>query len=385
MRRPSARTVDAAIAGVLCAAAALELLTRSIDRGPALFDLLALACFTLPVAWWRRDPVPALAVTVASGIVIQATLFSVQDLSTPLGGLLLLTFGSAAYRERRDALIGLALTVGAIVCVGLIRWTGVSNITFPVVLPCLVWLAGRIARNRAHVAGELHEAAVRAREARDAEAESAIAAERRRIAREMHDIVAHSVSVMVVQAGGARRILEHDPARASEAAALVAVTGRQAAAELRRLLGVLQVEDDHAPAEPTLARIDALVGRARAAGLPVTLRVEGAPVPLPAAVDHAAYRVVQEAITNALKYAGGAPTMVDVSYGKDEVELRVRDRGCDELAEFPVGGAGHGLEGMRERVRALGGELVAGRCDDGGFEVRASLPLAAAPELMEIA
>jgi signal transduction histidine kinase len=187
----------------------------------------------------------------------------------------------------------------------------------------------------------------------------------------MHDVVAHSVSVMVVQAGGARRILEREPARAQEAARLIAETGREAIVELQRLLGVLHV--DHGPA-PTLDELDGLVARARAAGLPVALAIEGEPRSLPAGVELAAYRVVQEAITNAIKYAGGAPTDVRVRYRADEVELQVRDRGHGS-AESPVGGGGHGLVGMRERVRVFGGELRTGRRADGGFEVLARIPL----------
>jgi signal transduction histidine kinase len=196
--------------------------------------------------------------------------------------------------------------------------------------------------------------------------------ERKRIAREMHDVVAHSMSVMVVQAGGARRILERDPRRARDAAQLVAGTGREAIAELQRLLGVLHLEPG---AAASLDGLDGLVERARAAGLPVALTVEGERRPLPEAVEHAAYRVVQEAITNAIKYAAAAPTEVHVSYGPQDLELHVGDRGPGAGAPGRVGGGGHGLVGMRERVRIFGGELHTGRRAGGGFEVRARIPL----------
>ena len=192
----------------------------------------------------------------------------------------------------------------------------------------LFLLAGRAVRSRSRLTAELHEAAVRADEAREVEAERAVADERRRIAREMHDVVAHSVSMMVVQAGGARRILERDPARAVAAAELIERTGREALAEMRALLGVLHAEEhaEYAP-QPTLRELDALVERARSAGVPVEVAVEGERRELPAGLDLAAYRVVQEALTNVVKHAGGAPTEVSVHYRADAVEVRIADRG----------------------------------------------------------
>ena len=196
--------------------------------------------------------------------------------------------------------------------------------------------------------------------------------ERKRIAREMHDVVAHSMSVMVVQAGGARRILERDPLRARDAAELIAGTGREALVELQRLLGVLHLEP---AAAPTLDGLDGLLERARAAGLPVALTVDGERRRLPDGIEHAAYRVVQEAITNAIKYADAAPTEVHVCYRRQAVELQVSDRGPGAGAPGRVGGGGHGLVGMRERVRIFGGELHTGRRAGGGFEVRARIPV----------
>jgi signal transduction histidine kinase len=175
-----------------------------------------------------------------------------------------------------------------------------------------------------------------------------------------------------VQAGGARRILERDPLRARDAAQLIAATGREAIVELERLLGVLIIEPGPAPG---LDGLDGLVERARAAGLPVALTVEGERRPLPEGVELAAYRVVQEAITNAIKYADAAPTEVHVCYGLRDVELQVCDRGPGTGERGRVGGGGHGLVGMRERVRIFGGELHTGRRAGGGFEVRARIPV----------
>jgi signal transduction histidine kinase len=246
-----------------------------------------------------------------------------------------------------------------------------TDYVFPTAFVLIAWLAGRGVRTRTRLTEELHEAAVRAQEAHEEEAVRAAAVERRRIAREMHDVVAHSVSVMVVQAGGARRILERDPARAVEAAAHIEEVGRAALAEMRRLLGVLHHGDDRAP-QPSMRELDALVDRTRAAGLPVSLTVEGEPRSLPAGMDLAVYRVVQEALTNAIKHAGAAPTAVTVRWSPAHVELEVVDTGGRAANGS---GGGHGLVGMEERVRLYDGQLRTGRRAGGGFEVVARFPL----------
>jgi signal transduction histidine kinase len=181
--------------------------------------------------------------------------------------------------------------------------------------------------------------------------------------------------MMVVQAGGARRILDRDPARAIAAAELIERTGREAMSEMRRLLGVLN-PDEHAgyAPQPTLLELEALLERVRGAGVPVELRVDGDRRELPAGVDLAAYRVVQEALTNVLKHGGSAPTEVRVLYRADAVEVQITDRG-DGALKTRLGGSGQGLLGMRERVRMYGGDLKAGRRRGGGFEVHVRLPL----------
>ena len=188
-----------------------------------------------------------------------------------------------------------------------IRTRILGDLFFPGMFATVFWLAGRSVRSRSELTAELHEAAVQASEARDTEARRAVAEERRRIAREMHDVVGHSVSMMVVQAGGARRILDRDPARAIAAAELIERTGREALAEMRRLLGVLHAADhaepEYAP-QPSLRGLEALVERARAAGVPVELAVDGDQRELPAGLDLAAYRVVQEALTNVRQARG---------------------------------------------------------------------------------
>jgi signal transduction histidine kinase len=368
--------VDWLLATLALAVGLVELTVTKDLSGPVAVNALGVIGLALPVAWWRTRPLPAIACLFVVALFAE-WLTSAADFPSIWFALLALSFGVGAHADGAHAAAGAGLMIGGIVATSAIGGSLTANeIVFPSVLVVAFCLAGRTARSRARLAGELHEAAARARERRAAEAERAVAEERRRIAREMHDVVAHSVSVMVVQAGGARRILGREPARAEAAARLIAGTGREAIVELQRLLGVLQV--DHGP-PPTLEGLDVLVERARAAGQPVALAIEGERRALPAGVELAAYRVVQEAITNAIKHAGGAPTDVRVRYGADDVQLQVCDRGGAGDVASPVAGGGHGLVGMRERVRVFGGELHTGRRADGGFEVRARIPVGGAP------
>ena len=228
---------------------------------------------------------------------------------------------------------------------------------------------GRALAERTRRAEELQQRAERL----EREQQTAALAERARIARELHDVVAHSVSVMTIQAGAARLLLDEDPSRAREPLVAVEETGHQALAEMRRLLGVLRGSDDGetlAP-QPGMAQLDALVEQVRAAGLPVDVRVEGEVRPLAPGVDVAAYRVVQEALTNVLRHAGAARAQVAIRYGGDALELHVTNTGH---AAGNGGGGGQGLIGMRQRVELYGGELEAGPRAEGGYAVRALLP-----------
>ncbi len=204
-------------------------------------------------------------------------------------------------------------------------------------------------------------------------AQRAVDDERSRIARELHDVIAHSVSVMTVQAGAVRRLLKPDQEREREALLTVEETGRQALTEMRRLLGVLRQSDEKAALapQPGLATLEQLVAQVREAGLPVELRVEGEEIALPPGIDLSAYRIVQEALTNALKHAGPARAWVVVRYGADEVEVEVANDGVSN-----GGSGGYGLIGMRERAALYGGDLTAGPRDGGGFTISARLPVA---------
>jgi signal transduction histidine kinase len=328
-----------------------------------------------PLALRRRWPLPVVAVTMTVGTLQGLLLTSVDEVATIFFVLIVLSYTAGAHQPRRPAFLTLPILFAGVCGVNLGTHATTSDYLFPSTVALISWLAGRAIRARTLLTEELHEAAIRAEEAHEAEAQRAMAEERRRIAREMHDVVAHSVSVMVVQAGGARRIIDRDPERAAQAAAQIEYTGRAALVEMRRLLGLLHGGEATALApQPSLAELDALVARSRDAGLTVTLQVEGDRRPLPAGVDLAAYRIVQEALTNTLKHAGTAVSEVYVRWGEHELELEILDGGGAPGVRNGDGG-GHGLVGMAERVRLYGGELDAGPRTNGGFRVRARLPL----------
>jgi signal transduction histidine kinase len=228
-------------------------------------------------------------------------------------------------------------------------------------------------QRRARRVAEFEERAVRLESEREERERAAVAEERRRIARDLHDVVAHSVGVMTVQAGAARLQLDDELGRARPPLLAVEETGRQALGELRRLLGILRRDDGEVALrpQPGLGDLEGLVAQANGAGLPVELSIQGTPAPLPPGVELTAYRIVQEGLTNTRKHAGPARAWVAVRYGRDELELEIIDDG----RVGANGRAGHGLLGMRERAELYGGELEAGERPDGGFAVRARLPL----------
>jgi signal transduction histidine kinase len=255
---------------------------------------------------------------------------------------------------------------------------GVEDLLFVSIISGGVWATGRMVRSRRQLAAALADRNVLLEHEQEARARQAVAEERTRIARELHDVVAHSVSVMVVQAGAERRALGDERQSTREVLEAIEETGRQALTEMRRLLGMLRKDDDElalAP-QPSMEHLELLVSQVREAGMPVQLELEGEPVPLPPGVDLSAYRIVQEALTNALKHAGPARARVRVRYRHDELELEILDDGPGPLAA--TNGAdpdGHGLVGMRERVSLFGGDLAAGQRREGGYAVRARLPL----------
>jgi len=325
---------------------------------------------TVPLAWRRRGPL-AVAAIVFGALIVQ-DLVAGSDAHTPdpqLVAWIVAAYSVAAHADRAGALAGGALALGST-----IGWIGLDDALLPLTVIGGAWAAGRVVHSGQLRAVALEEHTVALDRERDLRAEAAVAEERARIARELHDAVAHSISVMGVQAGAVRRLLSPEQGEQREALLSVERTGRQALAEMRRLLGILRRSDDelaHAP-PPSMTAVDELVARVRDAGLPVELRVEGDPLPLSPGVDVSAYRIVQEALTNTLKHAGRAHATVVVRYSERELELEIVD---DGLGAADNGAGGHGLIGMRERVAIFGGELETGARDDGGFTVRARLPL----------
>jgi signal transduction histidine kinase len=363
--RVSPHAVDVALtAAILLAAVTESLLADEVDGPRWAIALLAAAMCVLLL--WRRSHPLAMTVLLFALALPQALFFAdpTERVATFFPALVL-ACGGGAYCERRLAWTVLGVALAGITALGVASGTGAAeNILFPPAVALLCWLGGRTVRTRVRLAAELHEAAARAAEQRELDAQQAVADERRRIAREMHDVVAHSVSIMVVRAGGARRILAIDAERAEQAAVRIRRAGAAALAEMNTLLGVLEAGPDGAQA-PALDGLGELVEQARHAGLPVTLAESGERRPLPAGAEFAAFRVVQEALTNAIKHAGGATTAVELDRTEDALALRIADRGDGGPAP-QLQGAGQGLRGMRERVRPYGGEVSAGPRAGGG-------------------
>lgn len=273
---------------------------------------------------------------------------------------------------------GLAIVVGAaaIIVYRDPNYSTGNLVVVPAVF-AIVWVAGLALRKRLVESETSEAAALRLAQERAEGARRAVADERTRIARELHDIVGHSVSVMTVQAAGVRRLLRPEQEKEREALAAVEQTGREAMAEMRRLVEVLRDPADIAQLEPQprLDDISKLVEQARATGLVVQLTIEGVPVRLPAGIDLTAYRLVQEGLTNTIRHARASQAEVRVRYSESHVEVEVHDDGAGQTNGHEPGG--HGLVGMRERVSVYGGELEAGPCAEGGFRLRARLPVKA--------
>jgi signal transduction histidine kinase len=287
---------------------------------------------------------------------------------------LFLPWSIATYNERPKAVVGL-VAFELLTAFANYRFDGsVGDYFWVGIFVAVSWTTGIVLSRRAAHLREMAERARRLEQEHAAATERAVAEERQRIARELHDVIAHSVSVMTVQAGAVRRLLRPEQEKEREALQAVESTGREALTEMRRLVGLLREQGampEFSP-QPGLGTIDSLLDGVRAAGLPVELEVAGSPHDLPPGVDLAAYRVVQEALTNALKYAGPAHAWVEVSWGEDELELTIANDGRSD-GDGPVGGLG--LDGMRERVSLYGGEIASGPRDGGGYVVRARLPL----------
>jgi len=375
LRQVDDRTWDRTLVGLLSLLMVISVLAADDLEGPPVLNLLVGMGTILPLLARRTHPIAGAAAGAAGGIILVAFLTSPPDLGPPVFALIAYSYSSGVHASGAASRAGLAMIAGAILVICIIDTP--DDIVFPFfVFGVAPWAIGRVIRNQTALARELAEQEERVRALREQEEASAVASERARIARDIHDVLAHSLSVMVVQSSGARRMLSADPDAAIEAAKLIERSGRDALVELRRLFGtVRRGEVEALDGSPGLDQVEALVARARLAGLPATLRIEGDPVELGAGADIAAYRLVQEALTNALKHAGSSTTEVVVSHRHDGVTIQVTDQGDGHPpADVNSVGGGHGLVGMRERMSLYGGEVEAGPRQDGGFSVRAHLP-----------
>ncbi|PKV87062.1 sensor histidine kinase [Streptomyces sp. TLI_146] len=392
-RHPTA--VDTLWAVFLLGISGMSLVSGGVGHGSTAAALLIVIGLSVVVALRRRAPEKMVVLAALMGLAQLALNVSpnVSDFA-----MLVAIYTAAAVGERwasRFALVGSLLAA----VIARVRWPGYSDngdgngvspgqtVFFVVVMTVpfiLAWVLGDSMRTRRAYFAQLEERAARLEKEREAQAKVAVAAERARIARELHDVVAHNVSVMVVQADGAAYVMESAPDQAKIALETISMTGRQALAEMRRLLGVLRTGEHREAGEyvpqPDVEQIEELVEQVRTAGLTVDFKIEGTPRPLPSGVELTAYRIVQEALTNTRKHGGPeAGASVRLVYFDDGLGLLVEDDGRGAAHEmYEDGGAdgqGHGLIGMRERVGMVGGTLDAGPRPGGGFRISALLPL----------
>lgn len=364
---------------VLTGSAMLELVMKHAPDAPQeglWFRVAAIGIIVLPLFARQRFPFGApLAywILAVSASFIDGALIPGSNSAFVLTMAVAFLLGSA--RSVRQAQLGLAIAVGgsAIVVYNLPTHSASQLVLIPLLFGVCSF-AGFAVRQRGDRAAAAEERAAQAEQNRQFSARIAVAEERTRIARELHDIVAHAVSVMVLQTGAVRHRLPDTLADEKDALRGVEETGRKALSEMRHLLGALRRDDESAERgpQPGLSGLDALLEEVRRAGLAVRLQVLGEPVQLPGPIDLAAYRIAQEGLTNALKHARASRAELSVSYSPAELRLEVRDDGDGPQ---PGDGLGHGLVGMRERVKIYGGELVAGPGPEGGFVLSARLPL----------
>jgi signal transduction histidine kinase len=382
--------VDVLVVVVVAVLSVVDVAASSSDRLPGQRPADALAYVlvlvgALSLAWRRRAPVAVLAV-----VTVVVCAFWLRGYSAYLSVLgLTALYAVAAHEEHRRR----AWSAMAAACVVLIVVAGVSILDQPdgfaylTALSVLAFLVGAVAagvliRNRERLFADTERRAAEAEADRLAEAERAVRRERSRIAREMHDVVAHGMSVVAVQAAAGREIVRGDPEKAADVFAKIEAVSRESLAELRRMLGVLRDPRDPEASlspQPSISDIRAAVAQSVAVGVPTELVVEGGERPVEPGIELAAYRIVQEALTNVRKHAGGsASAVVTLVYERDRLAVEVSDDGRGAASALSQAGGGHGLIGMRERVEIYGGELRSGPRPGGGFTVRAVLPIASA-------
>ncbi|MEA2245889.1 MAG: hypothetical protein QOH46_418 [Solirubrobacteraceae bacterium] len=368
---------------VAAVAAVVEALVRSDDRdayrtAPIVAAAAALL-LVLPLLARRRSPFLAPAWLWLLAVALSFVDGGLVPSSTGVYAAgMVAAFLIGSLPDERQGRIGLAILVGSAEIIALNDPArSLSEVLLVPTVFVLAWLGGFAQRERAAQALRAEERARQAEHEREVAARIAVAEERARIARELHDIVAHAVSVMVLQVGAVRHRLPGDFSDDVEALRAVEETGRSALGDMRRMLGAMRGAAEGAELEPQpgLDRLDLLLREIRRAGLPVELHVDGEPSRLPAAIDLSAYRIVQEGLTNALKHARATRASVHIGYAADELRIQVSDDGAG-AATAPTGdGLGHGLVGVRERVKLFGGEMTAAASNGGGFRLTTSLPL----------
>jgi signal transduction histidine kinase len=365
------RKFDTALAIALAALYAAEALGESGFAGDRPVGLLVgcLFCATLVV----RRSAPLVPLVTAASVIEFANLVGpnqIGETAAFLFGVVIAVYSAGAYARGRSLLVAALVVLAAIPLAAIEpgQSTSASDIGFFVMFFGGPFVAGRVIRRRRERETELETGG-------EERARAAVTEERTRIARELHDVIAHAVSVVVLQARGARRLIGAEDRDVREALDTIERSASEALSEMRRLLHLLREQDEElalAP-QPSLRRVDALAERARAAGLAVELKIDGSLDDLPAGIDVSAYRIVQEALTNALKHAGPARATVQITRGEHELAIEVSDDGRGQASAGP---AGHGLVGMRERVAVYGGRLEAGpRAQGAGFALRVELPL----------
>ena len=377
------RVLDATVAVLLLVVTVIPLATRSLVAGQRPSDiwayLLAVA-LCVPFVFHRRFPVAAITVACCALVLYAVGRYNAY----PGLPIFVLVAGVSLHSTRRRALLAAGLGAVALsVAVWLQpeRVATASTWVASLLAVAVAWLWGENLRNRRARWAAMEERARRLEAEREERDRQAVTDERLRIARELHDVVAHSMSVIAVQSGVANHVIDSRPAQARQALATIEATSRSALVELRRLLGVLRQGDDPVASlepNPGMAEIGRLADQIRSAGVEVELKVEGEPGELPPGVDLSAFRIAQEGLTNVLKHGGGVARVL-VRYSPGAVAVEIADDGRAGTAdEAPAEGTGHGLIGMRERVAVFGGELTAGPVPGGGYRMAARLPYAAA-------
>jgi signal transduction histidine kinase len=367
--------LDGGIVLALIASSEIAIWSGAVERGeldrPRALAAVLVVFLTLPLLWRRTAPVvTALLVLVALGALGDFPAF-------PAWVTFLIVFYSLG-RYAADPLspaVALALLAATVLHDLLVQDPEpITDLIGPWIMLTGAWAIGRTVRAQGREASRERERADRLVFEREERERQAVAEERARMARELHDVVAHSVSLITVQAQAVQRLLQGEERAAREGIGSIERVARQTATEMRRLLGILESQGDGTARDPQpgIAGLTTLVEQVRETGLEVELRIEGEPVPLAAGLDLSAYRIVQEALTNVLKHARASRVEVVVRYARERLELEVKDdgQGGDQHQ-----GSGHGLTGMRERAVVFGGELTAGPLPGRGFRVRARLPM----------